>query len=34
MMTGNYLTKAGRDPKLDQQMISDLGLEIAECGCG
>lgn len=34
MMTGNYLTKAGRDPKIDQQMISDLGLEIAEFGCG
>lgn len=33
MMTGNYLTKAGRDPELDRQMIADLGLEIAECGC-
>jgi biotin synthase len=34
MMTGNYLTKTGRDPQLDRQMIIDLGLEIAECGCG
>lgn len=34
MMTGNYLTKAGRDPELDRRLISDLGLGIAECGCG
>jgi len=33
MMTGNYLTKAGRDPELDRQLIRDLGLEIAPCGC-
>ncbi len=33
MMIGNYLTKAGRDPQLDRKMISDLGLEVAECGC-
>ena len=34
MMTGNYLTKAGRDPEVDRRLISDLGLGIAECGCG
>lgn len=34
MMTGNYLTKAGRDPAVDRRLISDLGMEIAECGCG
>jgi biotin synthase len=34
MMTGNYLTKVGRDPQTDQRLISDLGLGIAECGCG
>lgn len=34
MMTGNYLTKSGRAPELDRQMLTDLGLEIAECGCG
>jgi len=34
MMTGNYLTKAGRDPQTDRRMIADLGLGIAECGCG
>jgi biotin synthase len=34
MMTGNYLTKVGRDPELDRRMISDLGLDIATCGCG
>ncbi len=33
MMTGNYLTKAGRSPELDRQLINDLGLEVAECGC-
>lgn len=26
LMTGNYLTTAGRDPRLDQEMIADLGL--------
>lgn len=34
MMTGNYLTKAGRDPRVDRKLVSDLGLGIAECGCG
>ncbi len=34
MMTGNYLTKAGRDPRVDRKLINDLGLGIAECGCG
>ncbi|MEI6306351.1 MAG: biotin synthase BioB [Deltaproteobacteria bacterium] len=33
MMTGNYLTKAGRDPQTDRKMIADLDLGIAECGC-
>jgi biotin synthase len=33
MMTGNYLTKAGRDHEVDRKLISDLGLEIAPCGC-
>jgi len=33
MMTGNYLTKAGRDPALDRRMVADLGLTIAPCGC-
>ena len=33
MMTGNYLTKAGRDPQADRRLINDLGLEIAKCGC-
>ncbi len=33
MMTGNYLTKSGRDPEVDLRLISDLGLEIAPCGC-
>jgi biotin synthase len=33
MMTGNYLTKAGRNPDLDRQMVADLGLTIAPCGC-
>jgi len=33
MMTGNYLTKAGRDPEVDRRLIGDLGLGIAECGC-
>lgn len=33
MMTGNYLTKSGRDPEVDRRLISDLGLEIAPCGC-
>ncbi|MEW6088157.1 MAG: biotin synthase BioB [bacterium] len=30
MMIGNYLTTAGRDPKLDWEMIEDLGMEIRE----
>lgn len=34
MMTGNYLTKAGRNPETDRQLIRDLGLEVATCGCG
>lgn len=33
MMTGNYLTKVGRNPNTDHIMIADLGLSIAECGC-
>jgi len=33
MMTGNYLTKAGRDPRVDRQLIHDLELGVAECGC-
>lgn len=33
MMTGNYLTKAGRNPALDRQMVADLGLTVASCGC-
>lgn len=33
MMTGNYLTKAGRNPETDRILIADLGLSIAECGC-
>lgn len=33
MMTGNYLTKAGRNPDTDRTMINDLGLAVAECGC-
>jgi biotin synthase len=38
LMTGNYLTTAGRDSKLDHEMILDLGLiptrEIDLCRCG
>jgi biotin synthase len=34
MMTGNYLTTAGRTPELDRRLIRDLGMGIAECGCG
>ncbi len=30
IMTGNYLTKAGRHPEEDHQMIEDLGLLIAK----
>jgi len=30
MMTGNYLTKEGRQPEDDRQMIADLGLILAE----
>jgi len=33
MMTGNYLTRAGRDPVLDRRLVADLGLAIAPCGC-
>lgn len=33
MMTGNYLTKAGRSTELDQQLLSDLGLRAEGC-CG
>lgn len=29
MMTGNYLTKTGRNPEQDRRMIADLGLKIA-----
>lgn len=30
VMTGNYLTKEGRQPSDDRQMIADLGLTLAE----
>lgn len=30
IMTGNYLTKEGRQPSADRQMIADLGLTLAE----
>lgn len=33
MMTGNYLTKLGRNPDDDRRMVADLGLSVAECGC-
>jgi len=33
IMTGNYLTRIGRDPALDRRMLADLGLDIAPCGC-
>jgi biotin synthase len=32
MMTGNYLTTPGRAPEQDRQMLSDLGMQIGECG--
>jgi biotin synthase len=32
-MIGNYLTTSGRDEAQDRQMLQDLGLEIAVCGC-
>jgi biotin synthase len=31
MMTGNYLTKLGRDPEQDRLMLTDLGLTIRKC---
>lgn len=31
MMTGNYLTKAGRPPELDRQMLADLELTMEAC---
>jgi biotin synthase len=31
MMTGNYLTKAGRLPELDRQMLTDLELTLEVC---
>lgn len=31
MMTGDYLTKKGRNPDADHQLLADLGLEIATC---
>jgi biotin synthase len=38
LMTGGYLTTAGRDSKLDHEMIADLGLmptqEFDPCRCG
>lgn len=34
MMTGNYLTKLGRNPEDDLKMVADLGMTVAECGCG
>lgn len=38
LMTGNYLTTAGRDSKLDHEMLADLGLtptrELDICRCG
>ncbi len=30
MMTGNYLTKEGRQPEEDRRLIADLGLTVAE----
>ncbi len=30
-MVGGYLTRPGRDPLLDRQLIRDLGLELVEC---
>ncbi len=38
LMTGNYLTTAGRDSRLDHEMIADLGLlptrDLDICQCG
>lgn len=31
MMTGNYLTKPGRSPELDRQMLNDLELTVEVC---
>jgi biotin synthase len=31
MMTGNYLTKAGRSPEIDRQMLTDLELTVEVC---
>ncbi len=31
MMTGNYLTKPGRSPELDRQMLTDLELTVEVC---
>jgi len=31
MMTGNYLTKLGRSPELDRQMLTDLELTVEGC---
>ena len=31
MMTGNYLTKPGRSPEMDRQMLTDLELTMEEC---
>lgn len=31
MMTGNYLTKPGRSPELDRQMLTDLELTVEAC---
>jgi biotin synthase len=33
MMTGNYLTKIGRSPETDHQLLTDLGLHAEGC-CG
>jgi len=31
MMTGNYLTKLGRDPQQDHLMLNDLGMDVRKC---
>ena len=31
MMTGNYLTTPGRDPRQDHQMLTDLGMAVEVC---
>lgn len=31
MMTGDYLTKKGRNPAADHQLLTDLGLEVTSC---